>query len=65
MKFEPLKGKLEVMYEQGEMIVGDEVFTKDDVKSAVDWLKEQLRLDQPISIDKLINKAFEDVVDSE
>ena len=66
---EPLKGKLKselhkIPYEDG--YTEDEVFDKEDVASAVRWLKEQLKVithEGDIDFrDKLIDKAFADVV---
>lgn len=66
MKVGPLKGKECACYE-GLM------FTKDDVISAVQWLKENINYDCPTereyALKKLIlrqiDKAFEDVINKE
>ena len=61
---EPLKGKKDYVIEDCK----DTFFAEEDVKSAVEWLKEELKKhnDRPQYnkewVIELINKAFEDVI---
>lgn len=61
----PLKGKI-----YDDWSGGAEAISPDDVRSAVEWLKEQLKfypktLENDCRIIELIDKAFEDVTRKE
>ena len=73
---QPLKNKI-LQFEQDyiethikwDLKLGDDIFKKIDVKRAVRWLKDELKInckeDSEVKLDKvnkLINEAFQDVV---
>lgn len=58
-KPKPLKGKCNDIDHPIECQEGC-VFLEEDIKSAVEWFKENVRL-EPFQ-EKMLNKAFEDVV---
>lgn len=70
MKTEPLKGKECNYHNEQDLDEYTPIFYKEDIKSAVEWLKAQLNTftqDEYIrlttfAVEDLIDEAFEDVV---
>ena len=71
-KSEPLKGKSHVAMEKMkdkrlEGFLADEVYRKEDIHSAVEWLKSKsyaknVLVDGDETLEQIIDKAFEDVM---
>jgi hypothetical protein len=60
MKAEPLKGKVDCTT---EFRIGESVASEEDIKSAIEWLKSELKERELLNfvIENLIDTAFEDV----